>query len=719
MRCARGGDSIGVASRRAQPRVTRGMAHAHFDEHDFSFVSITALPRDPPHYRRAPDMPSPPPPRATSTPISLPRRLSRRYLRAPKRTPRRPIIPVRHDDAAATLLVNRAIRAAAARHCIARPLRELAHIVEFARSDGRPSALALAARHVLAIDPACEVVLWAQIAAATKLHTLKQSCTVIDNAKEVIEHAKAVLNRPIDNESKLARLERALWETAQDLDEEAHWDVRENVLWLLEETRRRRSLLERERLRRAAVKLMARRHGTSASFSHPRRDDRGGAWGPLRKQGEYDHVGIHTSGGGSGLFRRNSTTRDGPEVCATRSTPEVNGSGRMFPRRSYSCRPKHSMQETQDVFTMPVQQHHEYHRERVATPRYTEAKYTEQDLPSHDYYFANEHVEEISIRSDTSHGASSSSRSGFAGRSTTSSSSSNITPSRRSDAEIVYSSPVSDQFSPFTRREVEHVPIILGHSAIPPNADVVMNVCRAWRAVAVRLDVNRIRRTHRLWYGWVDVGVMSSVKLNGLLMQQRRVGLVTRAWRRYVVRREMKLQNDIQRVVHVALFTQDTDMIEDALAAVDGMSNSMLHLKREYRERLVQLQTNRRAALAVAALREKERVQDEERQKREAVAARAQDWLVWWTEYGRLRGNLRMLLATLHRVLPKGSKWRMVQHAVEADAAQIRTLYRRALLQVHPDRLSAKKLSPLEQVLAQLVFVELQDAYRVFAEQEL
>lgn len=80
-----------------------------------------------------------------------------------------------------------------------------------------------------------------------------------------------------------------------------------------------------------------------------------------------------------------------------------------------------------------------------------------------------------------------------------------------------------------------------------------------------------------------------------------------------------------------------------------------------------------------------------------------------WTD-GK-KANIRALLCSLHKVLWEGeTKWQPCGMQQLVNANDVKKVYRKAVLVVHPDKLSDHP----EVELARLIFVELNDAWAQF-----
>lgn len=76
--------------------------------------------------------------------------------------------------------------------------------------------------------------------------------------------------------------------------------------------------------------------------------------------------------------------------------------------------------------------------------------------------------------------------------------------------------------------------------------------------------------------------------------------------------------------------------------------------------------------------------------------------------------NIRALLCTLHTVLWEGTRWSEVGMHQLVSAADVKKMYRKACLAVHPD----KQVGTEHEELAKLIFMELSDAWSEFEKQQ-
>jgi len=81
-----------------------------------------------------------------------------------------------------------------------------------------------------------------------------------------------------------------------------------------------------------------------------------------------------------------------------------------------------------------------------------------------------------------------------------------------------------------------------------------------------------------------------------------------------------------------------------------------------------------------------------------------------WSQAGGRVNNLRALLSSMHTVLWPGSGWKQVSLSELVDVQQVKDVYKRAFLIVHPD----KVVGPRRQDLARMIFAALRAAYDSF-----
>jgi len=93
-----------------------------------------------------------------------------------------------------------------------------------------------------------------------------------------------------------------------------------------------------------------------------------------------------------------------------------------------------------------------------------------------------------------------------------------------------------------------------------------------------------------------------------------------------------------------------------------------------------------------------------EEESESCIKARVEAW-----QQGK---NLRTMLVTLHEVAPTSSGWVPVQLCQVVQPADVKSVYRKAVLAVHPDKLDQSK--PGEKTLGHLVFQTLCDQWNVF-----
>lgn len=149
-------------------------------------------------------------------------------------------------------------------------------------------------------------------------------------------------------------------------------------------------------------------------------------------------------------------------------------------------------------------------------------------------------------------------------------------------------------------------------------------------------------------------------------------------------------------------------------AAVSGGN-----LERERLRKMHEAEIKARADEKLAAVREREKAEEKERDEKDNSRGRAESKVNQWMGNGARRGNLRALLASLDTVLYPGATWQSVTMSTLKANSKVKVHYHKAILQVHPDKIGSKNLPPDQQVLAELIFDELKNAYEVWtAEQE-
>uniref|UniRef100_A0A4W3JAK4 Auxilin n=1 Tax=Callorhinchus milii TaxID=7868 RepID=A0A4W3JAK4_CALMI len=114
-------------------------------------------------------------------------------------------------------------------------------------------------------------------------------------------------------------------------------------------------------------------------------------------------------------------------------------------------------------------------------------------------------------------------------------------------------------------------------------------------------------------------------------------------------------------------------------------------------------QKDRRGPKTISEMRKEEMAKDMDPEKLKLL-----DWIE-----GKER-NIRALLSTLHTVLWEGeTKWKVVGMADLVTPDQVKKVYRKAVLVVHPDKATGQ---PYEQY-AKMIFMELNDAWSEFENQ--
>jgi len=80
-------------------------------------------------------------------------------------------------------------------------------------------------------------------------------------------------------------------------------------------------------------------------------------------------------------------------------------------------------------------------------------------------------------------------------------------------------------------------------------------------------------------------------------------------------------------------------------------------------------------------------------------------------DYWKRDKNLKTMLVTLHEVAPSSSKWTAVKLDDVATSANVKDVYRKAMLAVHPDKNQGK---PGEKLIAHFVFQALREQWTIF-----
>jgi len=95
-----------------------------------------------------------------------------------------------------------------------------------------------------------------------------------------------------------------------------------------------------------------------------------------------------------------------------------------------------------------------------------------------------------------------------------------------------------------------------------------------------------------------------------------------------------------------------------------------------------------------------------EEEDESCIKARVENW-----QEGK---NLRTMLISLHEVAPSSAGWVPVKLGDVGTPADVKSVYRKAVLAVHPD----KQPTPGAQTLGHFVFEALRDQWNVFRTQE-
>ncbi|GFR44894.1 hypothetical protein Agub_g6238 [Astrephomene gubernaculifera] len=135
----------------------------------------------------------------------------------------------------------------------------------------------------------------------------------------------------------------------------------------------------------------------------------------------------------------------------------------------------------------------------------------------------------------------------------------------------------------------------------------------------------------------------------------------------------------------------------------------------ELRRRLREQREAAKHAKMKAALAEKKAMEAEEAARREQqVALKDQYKANIETWKNKNKGNIRGLLGSLHTVLWADSGWAPVSVADLLEPVQIKKVYMRANLLVHPDKVRQRNGTPDQVAIADMVFDVLKEAWNAF-----
>lgn len=87
-----------------------------------------------------------------------------------------------------------------------------------------------------------------------------------------------------------------------------------------------------------------------------------------------------------------------------------------------------------------------------------------------------------------------------------------------------------------------------------------------------------------------------------------------------------------------------------------------------------------------------------------------------WQTVNKEKRNVRTLLTTMHTVLWPGNKWKAIGLGDVIEPKQVKLQYRKAMLVVHPDKLSSE--SAEIQFIAKRIFEGINEAYQEFLKKE-
>ncbi|EFA82636.1 DNAJ heat shock N-terminal domain-containing protein [Heterostelium album PN500] len=103
---------------------------------------------------------------------------------------------------------------------------------------------------------------------------------------------------------------------------------------------------------------------------------------------------------------------------------------------------------------------------------------------------------------------------------------------------------------------------------------------------------------------------------------------------------------------------------------------------------------------------------DHHQHARQTIEPGISDRVKHWAEKNNRRNNIRVLLATLHEVLWEESGWEKITLGAVITPVQVKKVYRKAIMVVHPDKVNNGTLE--QKMIAQRIFESLREEYEVF-----
>eukprot|EP00903_Cladosiphon_okamuranus_P022527 g20722.t2 len=145
-----------------------------------------------------------------------------------------------------------------------------------------------------------------------------------------------------------------------------------------------------------------------------------------------------------------------------------------------------------------------------------------------------------------------------------------------------------------------------------------------------------------------------------------------------------------------------------------GAGAQSSYVKTKVQEREAELKANVKSALDFKKGIDAAAMKDQD--DLDAAKVKHDAMLTAWAEDHGKKKNVRTLLSTMHTVLWEGNRWKPVSMADIIQPSKVKMAYRKAMLQVHPDKCGS--LGPEARLIAKRVFEAVNEAYTVFAEKE-
>ncbi|KMT19960.1 hypothetical protein BVRB_1g010040 [Beta vulgaris subsp. vulgaris] len=145
---------------------------------------------------------------------------------------------------------------------------------------------------------------------------------------------------------------------------------------------------------------------------------------------------------------------------------------------------------------------------------------------------------------------------------------------------------------------------------------------------------------------------------------------------------------------------------------IEGESDERRRLRLERHQKAMG-----RMEQALAQLNQREYEAQQEQEERYRIAEAMDLEMKQWAA-GK-EGNLRALLSSLQQVLPPALGWRQVTLTDLITSSQVKVVYKKAALCVHPDKVQQKGASLQQKYVAEKVFDLLKEAWNKFNTEEL